>query len=67
MGRVAAGGRNWEGFGAGMFSYRLSLKRGVLIRMVVLDPYLAGEGAYAAVQGLQSQGVQACAKHLINK
>ncbi|KAJ7054126.1 glycoside hydrolase family 3 protein [Mycena amicta] len=28
------------------------------------DPYLAGEGAYYTVTGIQSVGVQACAKHL---
>ncbi|KAE9394948.1 glycoside hydrolase family 3 protein [Gymnopus androsaceus JB14] len=28
------------------------------------DPYLSGEGAYQTVQGVQSVGVQACAKHL---
>lgn len=47
MGRVAQGGRNWEGFGA--------------------DPFLTGEAAYETVLGLQEGGVQACAKHLINK
>ncbi len=47
IGRVAQGGRNWEGFGA--------------------DPYLSGEAAYETVLGLQEGGVQACAKHLINK
>jgi beta-glucosidase-like glycosyl hydrolase len=46
LGRVAAGGRNWEGFGA--------------------DPYLAGEAAYETILGMQSTGVQACAKHYIN-
>ncbi|KAG5645639.1 hypothetical protein DXG03_005630 [Asterophora parasitica] len=46
MGRVAQGGRNWEGFGA--------------------DPYLAGEASYETILGMQSAGVQACAKHLIN-
>ncbi|KAJ1310905.1 hypothetical protein OPQ81_009420 [Rhizoctonia solani] len=30
------------------------------------DPYLAGEAAYETVVGIQSQGVQACAKHYIN-
>ncbi|KAB5593843.1 Glycoside hydrolase family 3 protein [Ceratobasidium theobromae] len=30
------------------------------------DPYLAGEAAYATVVGIQSQGVQACAKHYVN-
>lgn len=47
MGRIAQGGRNWEGFGA--------------------DPFLAGEAAYETVLGMQQAGVQACAKHLINK
>ena len=47
LGRVAEGGRNWEGFGA--------------------DPYLAAEAAYETVLGLQQGGVQACAKHLVNK
>ena len=47
LGRVAEGGRNWEGFGA--------------------DPYLAGESAYETILGMQQSGVQACAKHLVNK
>jgi hypothetical protein len=47
MGRVAQGGRNWEGFGA--------------------DPFLAGEAAYETILGMQEGGVQACAKHFINK
>lgn len=47
MGRIAQGGRNWEGFGA--------------------DPFLTGESAYETILGLQQGGVQACAKHLINK
>ncbi|KDN35961.1 hypothetical protein RSAG8_11172, partial [Rhizoctonia solani AG-8 WAC10335] len=46
LARVAAGGRNWEGFGA--------------------DPYLSGEAAYETIVGIQSTGVQACAKHYIN-
>ncbi|KAH9958148.1 glycoside hydrolase family 3 protein [Russula dissimulans] len=46
LGRVAQGGRNWEGFGA--------------------DPFLAGVGAYETILGMQSAGVQACAKHYIN-
>lgn len=29
------------------------------------DPYLAGEAAYETILGIQSQGVQACAKHYI--
>jgi len=47
LGRVAEGGRNWEGFGA--------------------DPYLAAESAYETILGMQQGGVQACAKHLVNK
>jgi beta-glucosidase len=47
MGRIAQGGRNWEGFGA--------------------DPFLTGEAAYETILGMQQAGVQACAKHLINK
>lgn len=44
--RVAAAGRNWEGFGG--------------------DPYLSGEASFETVTGIQSSGVQACAKHYIN-
>jgi beta-glucosidase-like glycosyl hydrolase len=47
MGRLAQGGRNWEGFGA--------------------DPFLSGEAAYETILGLQAGGVQATAKHYINK
>ncbi|CCM01674.1 uncharacterized protein FIBRA_03737 [Fibroporia radiculosa] len=46
MGRVAQGGRNWEGFGT--------------------DAFLSGEAAYETVLGLQSVGVQACAKHYVD-
>ena len=31
------------------------------------DPFLTGEAAYETVLGLQEAGVQACAKHYINK
>ncbi len=31
------------------------------------DPFLAGEAAYETILGIQRAGVQACAKHLINK
>ena len=31
------------------------------------DPYLAGEMAYETILGMQSAGVQACAKHFLNK
>ncbi|KAG8960640.1 hypothetical protein FRC03_006312 [Tulasnella sp. 419] len=30
------------------------------------DPYLTGEAAYETIVGMQSKGVQACAKHYIN-
>ncbi|KAJ3559673.1 hypothetical protein NM688_g207 [Phlebia brevispora] len=46
LGRIAQGGRNWEGFGG--------------------DPFLAGEAAYETILGMQSSGIQACAKHYIN-
>lgn len=31
------------------------------------DPFLSGEGAYETTMGIQSTGVQASAKHYINK
>ena len=31
------------------------------------DPFLTGEAAYETILGMQSSGVQACAKHFINK
>ena len=31
------------------------------------DPYLTGEAAYETILGMQQGGVQACAKHFINK
>ena len=31
------------------------------------DPFLAGEAAYETILGMQGSGVQACAKHYINK
>ena len=31
------------------------------------DPYLSGEASYETIIGIQSQGVQACAKHYVNK
>ncbi|KAG8806565.1 hypothetical protein FRC19_007199, partial [Serendipita sp. 401] len=30
------------------------------------DPYLAGEASFETIAGMQSQGVQACAKHYLN-
>ncbi|KAF7324634.1 Beta-glucosidase [Mycena kentingensis (nom. inval.)] len=45
LGRVAAGGRNWEGFGA--------------------DPYFTGAASAATIEGIQSTGVIANAKHFI--
>lgn len=45
LGRVALGGRNWEGFSP--------------------DPYLTGVGMRETISGLQSVGLQACAKHYI--
>lgn len=31
------------------------------------DPFLSGEAAYQTILGMQAGGVQACAKHYINK
>ena len=31
------------------------------------DPFLSGEAAYETILGMQQGGVQACAKHYINK
>ena len=31
------------------------------------DPFLSGESAYETILGMQEGGVQACAKHYINK
>ena len=31
------------------------------------DPFLSGELAFETVTGIQASGVQACAKHYINK
>lgn len=45
LGKNAAGGRNWEGFG--------------------VDPYLTGVATRVTVEGIQSNGVQATAKHYI--
>jgi len=45
LGRVAEGGRDWEGFSN--------------------DPYLSGKLTAQHIQGLQSNGVGTCTKHLI--
>lgn len=45
LGRLPAGGRNWEGFGT--------------------DPVLQAVGAAETIQGIQDEGVQACAKHFV--
>ncbi|KAI4142882.1 MAG: hypothetical protein LQ340_007180, partial [Diploschistes diacapsis] len=47
MGRMPAGGRNWEGFGA--------------------DPFLQGIAAAQTIRGIQDEGVQATAKHLVGQ
>jgi beta-glucosidase len=45
LGKLAQGGRNWEGFGP--------------------DPYLTGVAMAVTTEGMQSSGIQACAKHFI--
>ena len=47
MGRMPAGGRNWEGFGA--------------------DPVLQAIAAAETIKGIQDEGVQATAKHLVGQ
>jgi beta-glucosidase len=33
--------------------------------MIGPDPYLNGEGAFESITGIQTAGVQACAKHFV--
>jgi hypothetical protein len=78
LGRNAAGGRNWEGLYVSSSSLLIILAPsqarvtpGCLFsiffpfRYSGADPYLAGEAAYETILGIQSQGVQACAKHYV--
>ena len=57
LARVAAGGRNWEGFGAGMWN--ISSETIERSQLIFADPFLAGEAAAETIKGIQSQGVQA--------
>ncbi len=41
------------------------LKNAVLVSSAGPDPYLSGEFVYETIVGVQSVGVQACAKHFI--
>ena len=62
--RAPAAGRNWEG-------YELCSPSNLSLRDHTIrfggDPYLSGEAAFETIIGVQSQGVQAVAKHFINK
>ncbi|KAL8292699.1 hypothetical protein RQP46_001311 [Phenoliferia psychrophenolica] len=58
LGRVAAGGRNWEGAGYLLLSVGCTLTGHT-------KPYLAGIASAETIKGVQSQGVIACAKHFI--
>jgi len=64
MVRVAAAGRNWK---VSFPSNRLNLHRmmlKVLEKGAGADPYLTSIVSSLHIQGVQSQGVIACAKHL---
>ena len=62
LGRSPEGGRNWEGFRYGCMllfcKYWLTLQSSP-------DPVLTGVLMAQTVQGIQSSGVIACAKHFI--
>lgn len=63
--RVPAAGRNWEGF----VSHNM-IDRAAHSHFYFSgggDPFLSGELAFETITGIQSAGVQACAKHYINK
>ena len=62
LGRSPEGGRNWEGFRYGCM---LSLCKYWLTRQSSPDPVLTGVLMAQTVQGIQSSGVMACAKHFI--
>jgi beta-glucosidase len=65
--RAPAAGRNWEGYERSIFSILTMPTHGLLKCRFGGDPYLSGEGAYQTITGVQSTGVQAVAKHYINK
>lgn len=58
-------GRGWErfvGFSASCIDLLLTVG---MFTSFGPDPYLNGEGAFETISGIQSVGVQACAKHLL--
>ena len=63
--RVPAAGRNWEGFVIYIVIYRPA--HSCSYDSGGGDPFLSGELAFETITGIQSAGVQACAKHYINK
>ncbi|KAJ8058406.1 hypothetical protein OCU04_012595 [Sclerotinia nivalis] len=63
LGRVAQGGRNWEGKLS--ISVISSLKKLIFPRGFSNDPYLCGSLASETVYGIQAQGVIASTKHFI--
>ncbi|KJA21128.1 glycoside hydrolase family 3 protein [Hypholoma sublateritium FD-334 SS-4] len=68
--RGVALGEEWRGKGAHVFlgpamDIMRNPKAGRAWESFGPDPYLNGEGAYETIVGVQSVGVQACAKHLL--
>lgn len=62
--RVPEGGRNFESSGV-LWFVKVLLTPCSPPFHTGADPYLQGEVAYHTVKGIQSKGVQACAKHYI--
>ena len=62
LGRAPESGRNWEGF---RYLYTLRYYRNELTLQPSPDPALTGVLMAQTIQGIQSSGVIACAKHYI--
>jgi beta-glucosidase len=61
--RSPKAGRNWERcVSYGCFSIEIKPNCSYSFGA---DPYLAGEAAYETIEGVQSVGVMACAKHFL--
>lgn len=60
LGKIAQGGRNWEGFSPDRKQAAIPL-----IPWLISTAYLAGKGMVETIVGMQESGVQACAKHYL--